>query len=88
MDAYGQKGQGELLSARSRYGNVEKQMRQIGGEDSLLFSLTAEELKRLEQRTASGQMPAPLRVFHEGPVGANVRFRSPEDAMTAKLSIA
>ena len=72
---------------RSQITNSEWQMLQVGDEDSVLFSLTANELERLEKRIDSGQMRVPHRIFYEGPVGVNVRFQSLEDAMTAKLSI-
>ena len=62
-------------------------MRHIGGDNSALFSVTGEELDKLTERVESGQLPAPQRIFREGPAGGNVRFRSLDDATLAKLSI-
>ena len=62
-------------------------MKQIGGERSELFSLTAAEFDSLQQRVRDGQLPEPHAIFPEGPTGALVRFRSLDDAMLAKLAI-
>ena len=62
-------------------------MKQIGGEQSELFSLNAAEFDALQQRVRDRQLPEPHAIFPEGPTGALVRFRSFDNAMLAKLAI-
>jgi hypothetical protein len=62
-------------------------MKQIGGEQSALFSLTAAEFRRLQERVRDDRSFEPHAIFPEGPNGALVRFRSSDDAVLAKLAI-
>ena len=62
-------------------------MKQIGGEQSALFSLSAAEFGALLERVRAGQLLEPHATFLEGPTGALVRFYSFDDAMLAKLAI-
>ena len=62
-------------------------MKQLGGPQSGLFSLTARELATFEERVREGQFQPPLAVRPEGPAGALVRFRSADEAMLVKVAI-
>ena len=62
-------------------------MKQIGGEQSALFSLTAAELASLEGRVRDGQFEEPVAIRPEGPGGGLVRFRSVDEAILVKLAI-
>ena len=63
-------------------------MKQIGGEQSALYALSAEELARLTQAVALGLLPAPGAIHPEGTTGALVRFTSPAEARRAQAHIA
>ncbi|MDF0490962.1 hypothetical protein PX554_22825 [Sphingomonas sp. H39-1-10] len=62
-------------------------MKQICGETSALFSLSAKELAALLGRVREGQFEHPVAVHSEGPMGGLVQFRSFEEAMLVKLAI-
>ncbi len=62
-------------------------MKQIGGEGSTLYSLTAAELERLREAIESDRLHSPVSIHPEGPAGGLVRFHSVEDAKLALLTI-
>ena len=62
-------------------------MKQIGGEQSAFFSLSAAESGALLERVRAGQLLEPHATFLEGPTVALLRFYPFDDAMFAKLAI-
>ncbi|NIJ09342.1 hypothetical protein FHS31_002974 [Sphingomonas vulcanisoli] len=60
-------------------------MRQIGGENSTLYSLTAAELAAFDAGVAAGQLLPPASVHPEGPTGALVRFASLDEVALVRL---
>ena len=54
-------------------------MKQIGGERSDLFSVSAHELARLTQAVALGLLRPSIEIRHEGTTGGLVRFGSLDD---------
>ena len=62
-------------------------MKQIGGEQSALFSLSAAEFGALLERVRARQLLEPYATFLGGPTGALVRFYSFDDATLDKLAI-
>jgi len=62
-------------------------MKQIGGDGSTLYALTAVELDRLREGIESDRLQSPLSIHPEGPAGGLVRFHSVEDAKLALLAI-
>ena len=63
-------------------------MKQIGGERSTLFSLSAAEKQMLQQALALGLIPTPIETREEGTAALLVRFRSLDDARHVETSIA
>jgi hypothetical protein len=62
-------------------------MKQIGGDASTLYGLTAVELDRLRGVIESGRLQPPISIHPEGPAGGLVRFHSVEDAKLALLAV-
>ncbi len=73
-------------SVRRRMGT--RGMKQVGGEDSTLFSLSAAERRYLQQALALGLIKQPAGTREDGAGGLLVRFRSLEDAKHVQGSIA
>ena len=63
-------------------------MKQIGGERSTLFSLSAAEKQHLQQALALGLIVQPIETREEGAAALLVRFRSLDDARHVRDSIA
>ncbi len=63
-------------------------MKQIGGDGSALFSLTAAELEKLREAIESNRLSSPISIHPEGPAGGLVRFRSIDDAKLVMAAIA
>ena len=63
-------------------------MKQIGGERSTLFSLSATEKQYLQQAIALRLIAQPIETHEEGSAALLVRFRSLDDARHVESSIA
>ena len=62
-------------------------MTPIGGSNTATFALTPELLARLYERTAGGQLVAPVSIVRHGRSGGLVRFVSAAEAIVAKMAI-
>lgn len=62
-------------------------MRQIGGENSTLYSLTAAELMAFDAGVEAGQLLPPTSVHSGGPTGALVRLASLNEVALVRLCL-
>lgn len=60
-------------------------MRKIGGPDSRLFELSAQELAVVTDLLENGGLLDPIDIHSHGASGGLVRFRTPEEAALVKL---